>query len=76
MQTAIKQSTSKTSKMQQLLDHLIAYGHISPMDAWKDLGIYRLSEYIRRLRQKGWDIATLNNGPGKTCTYRLNRTNL
>jgi len=39
--------------------HLLKKGKITGAQAFVKLGIYRLSEYIRRLRADGMDIVTV-----------------
>lgn len=36
--------------------HLLDYGSLTQVECAKDYGNYRLSEYIRQLRQLGWEI--------------------
>ena len=43
---------------QRLLDYLKDNKHIDPLQAWQELGIYRLSACVFRLRQEGWEIET------------------
>jgi len=42
----------------RLLDYLKDNGSIDPLQAWQELGIYRLSACIHRLRLQGWEITT------------------
>jgi hypothetical protein len=42
----------------RLLDYLKDNKQIDPLTSWKELGIYRLSSCIHRLRKQGWDIKT------------------
>lgn len=46
------------SQKQRLLDFLKKYGKINPLQAWRDLGIYRLSDTVLQLRKEGHDIET------------------
>ena len=48
----------KTTHDERLLDYLKDNGNINPLKAWKELGIYRLSSSIHRLRKEGGDIIT------------------
>ncbi len=41
---------------QRLLDYLRDNHHIDPLQAWQELGIYRLSACIHRLRKQGHNI--------------------
>lgn len=42
--------------LERLKRHLLDYGSITQLECAKEYGNYRLSEYIRRLRQEGWVI--------------------
>jgi hypothetical protein len=48
----------RTTQDERLLDYLKDNGNINPLRAWKELGIYRLSACVHRLRNKGWNIVT------------------
>lgn len=52
--------------------HLLEEGSITPMVAWKECGVYRLSSVIHRLRRGGIPIATkeieVTNRYGESCT--------
>lgn len=56
---------------QRLLDYLKDHKHIDPLQAWQELGIYRLSACIHRLRGQGHNIIsnrkTVNNRFGEKC---------
>lgn len=39
--------------------HLKDYKSITQLECAKEYGNYRLSEYIRRLRQEGWNIKSV-----------------
>ena len=43
---------------QRLLNYLEQYGKVNPLEAWKELGIYRLSAAVLRLRKLGYNIVT------------------
>jgi len=47
-----------TNQEKRLLDYLQKYLKINPIEALTDLGIYRLSDVVFRLRNKGYDINT------------------
>lgn len=47
-----------TNQEKRLLDYLKANKKISPMEAWIDLGIYRLSDVVFKLRKQGLSIET------------------
>lgn len=38
------------TQTQQLIDYLKENGQISPLRAWTELGIYRISEVVRKIR--------------------------
>ena len=72
----MRQPHDPAKQERSVLDYLRKYGRITPADAFNALGVYRLAVYIRRLRQKEWDIATVrerrHDGRLKaTCTYIL-----
>jgi hypothetical protein len=46
------------AQMERVLSHLKTKGTIQPLEAWRDLGIYRLSAVIFDLRQEGHKIDT------------------
>ena len=46
------------AQMDRVLSHLKTKGTIQPLEAWRDLGIYRLSAVIYDLRQEGHKIDT------------------
>lgn len=48
---------AKTQK-ERLIDYLEKYGSINPIEALRDLGIYRLSAQIFILRKLGYKIKT------------------
>tara|TARA_R110000823_G_scaffold26626_3_gene77503 strand:+ start:30 stop:239 length:210 start_codon:yes stop_codon:yes gene_type:complete len=47
-----------TNQEKRLLNYLQINGKISPMEAWIDLGIYRLSDVVFKLRKNGLGIET------------------
>jgi len=60
---------------ERLLNFLKDNKHIDPLQAWQELGIYRLSSCIHRLRSQGWDIKTkrkiVNNKFDESCVVAL-----
>jgi hypothetical protein len=46
------------AQMDRVLSHLKEKGTLQPLEAWRDLGIYRLSAVIYDLRQEGHKIGT------------------
>lgn len=59
------------SQNARLLDHLKSHGSINPMQAWNELGIYRLGARAFDLRKDGYNIiSTLVEVPnrfGEVC---------
>lgn len=59
----------------RLLDYLKDNKEINPLQAWTELGIYRLSACIHRLRGSGCNIVTeykdVENKFGETCHVAL-----
>lgn len=47
-----------TPQCERVLKHLKNKGTIQPLEALTDLGIYRLSDTIYKLRNLGYDIST------------------
>lgn len=46
------------SQKQMVLDYIREFGSITPMDAFKDLGVTRLAAKIFELKKDGHDIQT------------------
>lgn len=44
------------SQNKMVLDYIREFGSITPIDAFRDLGITRLSAIVFRLREEGHDI--------------------
>lgn len=63
----------KLSQTERLLNYLRANGHIQPIEAWTELGIYRLSAVIKLLRDLGYDITSARissmNRFGEPCSF-------
>ena len=54
------------TQQQMVLKHLEETGSIQPLFALRELGIYRLSSVIHRLRKKGYNIKTkIKHAKGK-----------
>ena len=47
-----------TNQETRLLHYLESNKKISPMEAWTELGIYRLSDVVFKLRNKDFEIET------------------
>ena len=66
------------SQKKRLLDFLLVYKKINPLQAWKELGIYRLSDTVLQLRKDGYAIDTTKievknkfNEDCKVAEYRM-----
>jgi hypothetical protein len=69
----------KTTQTERLIKYLAENESIDPLKAWKELGIYRLSDTVLRLRKQGFNIVTdrvkVLNKFGESCSvanYKLN----
>lgn len=69
----------KDTQTQRLIKYLAENESINPLKAWSELGIYRLSDTVFRLRNEGYNILTekltVKNKFGENCTvanYKLN----
>lgn len=63
---------------QRLIDYLNNHTDINPLQAWQELGIYRLSAVVFKLKSKGHNIITnriaVKNRFGEKCrvaSYRM-----
>lgn len=70
--------SERITQKSRLLEHLRTFGRINPLQAWTQLGIYRLAAVVHLLRSDGEEIATemveVRNRWGETVTvaeYRL-----
>jgi len=56
---------------ERLLDYMRDNKHIDPLQAWQELGIYRLAACIHRLRKQGHNIISnrkkVQNRFGEVC---------
>ena len=61
------------SQHEMILNYIDAFGSISPMEAFTDLGITKLATRISEMRQDGHQFSqrmeTRKNRFGKTCHY-------
>lgn len=59
------------TQRERLLDYLKSHGRINPLEAWTNLGIYRLSACVFDLRKDGHKIETtrkaVQNQFGEQC---------
>lgn len=65
------------TQKEQILRHLKKRTTITPLEAFHLYGIYRLSEYVRQLREEGHNITTsMKNAPnGKRYgEYKMEQT--
>lgn len=46
------------TQREMIISHLNEYGTITPMDALKEYGVYRLAAIIHNLRADGYNIET------------------
>lgn len=67
---------------QRLEEYLVAHRAINPLEAWVELGIYRLSAVVHTLKKKGMHIDTVRIGVfnkfGESCNvaeYRYGAQN-
>ena len=64
---------SKLTRTERVNKYLQEHGSIEPIQAWKDLGIYRLSAGILELRKSGYNIITKRkdslNRFGEACNF-------
>jgi len=51
---------SKLTQKQKVLRHLVNYGKISPLTAFRDYGIMRLASRIHELRNDGHNIKSVS----------------
>lgn len=49
----------RKTKQEQVLEHLQKYGQITPLEALREYGLYRLSDAIYKLRRKGYHIESV-----------------
>ncbi len=47
-----------TPQQKRVLTHLQTKGSIQTLEAWTDLGIYRLSDVVYKIKKQGYDIET------------------
>lgn len=63
----------KKTQAERVLEYIKRFGSITTLEAFRDLGVTRLSARIFELRAKGFNIdstsVTSKNRYGETCTY-------
>lgn len=63
----------KKTQAERVLEYIKKFGSITTLEAFRDLGVTRLSARIFELRNKGLNIDSTNvtskNRYGETCTY-------
>jgi len=64
------------TQTEHILHHLMEQGSITPIDALRDYGCFRLAARIGELRKQGFSIETvLDNDNGKQfARYKLKRS--
>lgn len=64
---------AKRTQADRVLDYIKKFGSITTLEAFRDLGVTRLSARIFELRDKGLNIDSTNvtskNRYGENCTY-------
>ena len=62
----------KETQTERLLNYLKENKNINPLQSWLQLGIYRLSDVVLKLRKKGHNITTervkVLNQFGESCS--------
>lgn len=65
---------AKTTQCDLILDYMDEFGSITPLEAIRDLGVYRLASRISDLKKKGYPIQsdweTVPNRRGKTTNIK------
>lgn len=68
----------RMTQNQKVLEYMSMYGSITPLEAMRDLGVYRLSARISNLKEDGYsiitDIVAVPNrygGKSRVASYRL-----
>lgn len=63
----------KERQSDRVLEYIQKFGSIMTLDAFRDLGVTRLSARIFELREQGYNLKTTyesrKNRFGETCTY-------
>lgn len=67
---ALYKPEKKTQK-ELVLDYLIRYGSITPLESIIAFGCYRLGARVWDLRKEGWSIRTEHEDGGNYAVYRL-----
>ena len=64
----------KKTQAQRVLDYMAEFGSITPLDAFRDLGVMRLGARIFDLKREGFKIVgkseTIKNRYGEHCTIK------
>ena len=57
----------------RILEYLKEHGSITPLESWRECGVYRLASRIHDLKQDGFDIekdtATVTNSYGEQVRF-------
>ena len=63
----------KKTQSERVLEYIQKFGSVTTLEAFRDLGVTRLSARIFELRARGFDIDSTNvtskNRYGEKCTY-------
>ena len=62
---------NKMTQLTKLLMWFKENGSINPLQAWSNLGIYRLSACIKTLRDRGYDITKTMHHNSKGTSYAI-----
>ena len=49
---------SRTSQSQRIVDYMTEYGSITPLEAIRDIGCYRLAARISDIKKQGYPVKT------------------
>jgi hypothetical protein len=72
----------RPTQNQRIIDYINRYGSITPLEAMRDLGIYRLASRISDLKSRGYavtsrfvPVATRDGGKTRIKEYSLQEVN-
>ena len=64
---------SQLNKQERVFTYLKEHGSVEPIEAWRELGVYKLSAVILELRKAGHEIVTERrnslNRFGELCNF-------
>lgn len=66
----------RKTQLTQIKEHLLKFGHITTMEAFKKYNITRISQYIMLLRDEGFEIDTewKNENKKRYGVYNLKKS--